>query len=75
MSDLEAFKENTNQLNKALKNAKDNKASILEYQDITGKVHHRYWNGATYTDRKSSLYEKEFKGTYKAKFKAPKEWG
>ena len=28
----------------------------------------------TYTDRKSSLYEKEFKGTYKAKFKQPKDW-
>lgn len=74
VSPLTAFKENARQFNSALRDARRAKASIVEFKDVTGQTSKRYWNGATYTDRKSSLYEKEFKGTYKAKFKQPKDW-
>lgn len=71
LSPLQAFKENAKQFNFALQKAKENKASIVEYTDITGKTARRYWNGATFVNRKSALYEKERQGTYKAKFKMP----
>lgn len=34
---LEAFKDNARQFNEARINAKANRASVLEYKDITGK--------------------------------------
>lgn len=74
VSPLTAFRENSKQFNNALQEGRTRKASIVEFTDITGKVSKRYWNGATYTDRSSSLFEKEFKGTYKVSFKKPKEW-
>lgn len=74
VSPLTAFKENAKQFNNALQEGRKRKASIVEFTDITGKVTKQYWNGATYTERSRSLYEKEFKGTHKASFKKPKEW-
>ena len=71
VSPLTAFRENSKQFNNALKEGRTRKASIVEFTDITGKVSKRYWNGATYTDRSNSLFEKEFKGTYKVSFKKP----
>ena len=73
ISALKIFKENAAQFNKAIERAKTEKASILEYTEATGKIFTRYWNGATFTDRKSALYERERKGTLKVKFKIPKE--
>lgn len=79
VSALEAFRENASQLNAALQKAKEIGAAQLQYTDITGRTVNRYWNGATFTDRKSSLYETtsgKYKrtGIYKAKFKEPKSW-
>ena len=79
VSELEAFRENASQLNAALEKAKGIGAAQLQYTDITGRTVNRYWNGATFTDRKSSLYETtsgKYKrtGIYKAKFKEPKNW-
>lgn len=70
-SELEAFRENTRQYNLARIAAKEAKASILEFTDITGAIHKLYWNGATYTDRASSLYEREHSGVFKAQFEMP----
>ena len=68
-SDLELFKENARQFNEAIQNAKAKKAAIVEFTDMKGTTYTRYWNGATFVDRASALYEKDRKGTYKAKFK------
>lgn len=81
ISPLEGYRENIRQFNAALQAAKDSKAAILEFQDITGKTHRRWYNGATYTDRKPSeaniggtgKYKRT--GIYKAKFTPPKSWG
>lgn len=72
MSSLEAFRENARQFNLAVQEAKKQKASVLEFTDITGTTYRRYWNGATYVDRKGALYEKEMQGTYKAQFRKKK---
>jgi hypothetical protein len=76
MTPLQAFKENAKQFNEALKKAQSEKASVVEFTDITGATVRRYWNGATFVDRKSALYTKAYKGkiqgTYKANFKMPK---
>lgn len=69
ISALQAFKENARQFNEALQQGKIRKASVVEFEDITGNETKRYWNGATYVDRKSALYEKDMHGTYKARFK------
>ncbi len=74
VSPLTAFKENASQFNRALQKARDNRASVLEYVGITGKVEKRYWNGATFTDRAASLYTKDRTGTVRVKFKKPKSW-
>lgn len=79
VSALEAFRENVSQLNAALQKAKESGAAQLQYTDITGRTVNRYWNGATFTDRKSSLYETtsgkyKREGIYKAKFKEPTSW-
>lgn len=68
-SPLETFKDNARQFNEARIHAKANKASVLEYKDITGQVKRMYWNGATFVDRRSALYEKEHKGVFRAEYK------
>ncbi len=68
-SSLEAFRSNARQFNEALQKAKQQRASIVEYTDITGQTFKRYWNGASFVDRESALYEKERKGLYKAKYR------
>lgn len=70
-SPLDAFRENARQFNLARIAAKEAKASILEYTDIEGRTHKRYWNGAAFTDRASSLYEREHSGVFKAQFELP----
>lgn len=75
ISYLEAFKENSRQFNAALQRARDEGYAQLQYTAITGQVINRYWNGATFTDRKSSLYESlnpkyKRKGVLKVKFRA-----
>ena len=65
---LEEFKENARQFNRAIEEAKQKKAAILEYTDITGTVFKRYWNGATFVDRQSALYEKDRNGVYKVSY-------
>lgn len=77
MSPLEAFKENARQFNEALQEGKKRGAHIVEFKGITGQTVKRYWTGARYEDRPSSLYEKsntKYKmggGTYKAEFRMP----
>lgn len=77
-SALEAFKENSNQLSKALREGKARRAAVVEFSDITGKVVKRYWDGSTYRDRPNSMYNslsnKDMSGTFKSKFKEPQEW-
>lgn len=53
-SALEAFKENSNQFSKALREGKARRAAVVEFSDITGKVVKRYWDGSTYRDRPNS---------------------
>lgn len=77
-SNLEAFKENARQFNQALQDARKAGAAVVEFKTITGSTVRRYWNGATWGDRPSSMearYGKKRTGTFKAKFKAPKSWG
>lgn len=74
VSPLTVFKENARQLNEALVEGRAKQASVVEFTDATGTKFKRYWNGATYTDRASSLYEKEFHGVYKKTFKKPSDW-
>ena len=77
-SALEVFKENANQFKRALQNGQENKAAIVEYTDVTGKTVKRYWDGSTYRDRPSSMYNslsnKDMSGTFKSKFEEPKDW-
>lgn len=82
ISPLEGLRENDRQFQQALQTAKEKKVAVLEYEGINGKVYKRWYNGATYSDRKPrnevdigghGKYKR--KGTYKAKFKAPKAWG
>lgn len=78
---LEGLRENDKQFRAALQEAKEQKAAVLEFENIMGKTDKRWWNGATWTDRKPSdatlggtgKYKRT--GTYKKKFKAPKSWG
>lgn len=60
------------------KNGKENKAAIVEYTDVTGKTVKRYWDGSTYRDRPSLMYNslsnKDMSGTFKSKFEEPKDW-
>ena len=67
-SSLDAFKENARQFNLAIEAAKEKKASIVEYTDMTGAVFKRYWNGAAFVDRASALYEKDRTGVYTASY-------
>ena len=67
-SSLDAFKENARQFNLAIEAAKEKKASIVEYTDMTGAVFKRYWNGAAFVDRASALYEKDRNGVYTASY-------
>lgn len=68
----------TIQFKRALQNGKENKAAIVEYTDVTGKTFKRYWDGSTYRDRPSSMYNslsnKDMSGTFKSKFEEPKDW-
>lgn len=70
---LAAFKSNAKQFNNALHEGRKRSAAIVEYTDLYGKIHKRYWNGVTYTDRKSSLFTNgdryAHKGVYQAKYK------
>lgn len=76
VSDLQVFRENAKQYNQAKINGKKNKALVIEYKNVLGGTNRLYWNGATYSDRQSTMgmQKTEFSGTYKAKFKKPKEW-
>lgn len=77
-SALEAFKENARQLNEAKEAAKRADAAEFEFTDMTGKTFHFYWDGVKWGDRPNSMeamYGRKRKGTFKAKFKAPKAWG
>lgn len=67
-SALEMMKEDSRQYVEALKEAQRQKAAIVEYTGVDGKTHRRYWNGATFVDRSSALYDKERSGTYTATF-------
>lgn len=73
---LQIFKENASQLNDAIREGQKRKVATIEFEDATGKTVRRYFNGASYSDRKSSMAEKysSVKGTYKAKFKKPNNW-
>ena len=81
ISALEGLRENEKQFREALQTAKNSKAAIIEFENIMGRTDRRWWNGATWTDKKPSeatlggtgKYKR--KGIYKAKFKAPKSWG
>lgn len=81
ISPLEGLRENEKQFREALQAAKNSNSAIFEFKNIMGKTTKRWWNGATWTDKKPSdaviggtgKYKR--KGTYKAEFKAPKSWG
>lgn len=75
---LEAFKENSRQLNVALEEGQKRNALEVHYTDMTGKVYKHYWNGAKFVADKikqdmAKKYGKKA-GIYKASFKKPKEW-
>ena len=79
VSELTQVRENYSQLQTAIRTVREQGASKVEYIGIDGKTVNRYWNGATFTDRRSSLYESQdpkYKrnGIYKAKSKPPKSW-
>lgn len=78
VSALEVFKENARQFNEAKEAAKEARASKLEFTTVTGEKINFYWNGAAFTERKVTLPEGSGRyrtgGTYKAKFKPPKNW-
>lgn len=75
---LEAFKENSRQLNVALEEGQKRNALEVHYTDMTGKLYKSYWNGSKFTGDKvkqdmAKKYGKKA-GIYKASFKKPKEW-
>ena len=75
---LEAFKENSRQLNVALEEGQKRNALEVHYTDMTGKLYKSYWNGAKFTADKvkqdmAKKYGKKA-GIYKTSFKKPKEW-
>ena len=51
---LEGLRENDKQFRAALQEAKEQKAAVLEFENIMGRTDKRWWNGATWTDRKPS---------------------
>lgn len=75
---LEAFKENSNQFVQALKEAEKQGALEFEFTDMTGKVFHRWWDGAKFVDRKvSQSMERRYgkrSGTFKSSFRKPDDW-
>ncbi|MEG0165170.1 hypothetical protein [Anaerorhabdus sp.] len=74
VTNLEAFKENARQCNQAIIDAEKASASILEFRDITGKLFKFYWNGASFVEKSSALYENERNGVYYAEFIKPSYW-
>lgn len=73
---LEIVRENSSQFNLVLQEAKRRNVAKVEYEDAFGRTIRRYFDGATYSDRKSTMAEKftSAKGVYKAKFKKPENW-
>ena len=76
VSPLTAMREDAKQFNDAKREAQANKAAEIQYTDINGKEHKLYWDGARYQDKKSAMAQRYsgMTGTYKKKFKKPKEW-
>lgn len=79
---IDGWRENEKQYREAIQTAKDKKVAVIEYENIMGKTDKLWYNGATYSTRKprdenliggTGKYKRT--GTYRAKFKAPKEWG
>lgn len=73
VSPLQAFRSNARQFNEALAEGRRRHAAVVEYTDLNGRKSRRYWNGATYTERKSSLYTRgtgkySVSGTYSSKY-------
>ena len=73
LSPLEAIRNNARQFNEALAEGRARNAEIVEYTDIMGIVRRRYWNGATWSERPSSMYARTTRyrasGTYKTSYK------
>lgn len=79
---IDGLRENEKQYREAIQTAKDKKVAVIEYENIMGKTDKLWYNGATYSTKKprdenliggTGKYKRT--GTYKVKFKAPKEWG
>lgn len=69
MSYLEIFKENARQFNEALQKARQTGKAVVIFTDCTGQTFRRYWNGATFTDRRKELHEDKYmRGELIAKF-------
>lgn len=77
-TNLQVFKENSNQLTKALEEAKKQNALEMHYTDATGQTYTYYWDGAKFTRDKinqdmAKKYGKK-SGVYEASFKKPANW-
>lgn len=80
-SALTVFKENARQMNEALEEATRQRALEVHFTDVTGKTFKRWWDGASWTDKKVSQemlkryssYGK-YVGVFKSSFKKPKDW-
>lgn len=77
-TNLQVFKENSNQLTKALEEAKKQNALEMHYTDATGQTYTYYWDGAKFTRDKinqdmAKKYGKK-SGVYETSFKKPENW-